>query len=390
MPFQLVPPANRDGFVLPAVIFALAILGLLAVTALMTASDDHRSSRALRESGVALYAAEAGAHAIRAIQIDTSGTTLLDSLAATLAPGDSADLGWKSLPSGAIYRPVLHRIDFGGQRLYRLTVEGRGAGRWGGRSALTLTLTSPGSSLINLTGAMTSLSGFEKSGSSGIVSGIDNASTTGRFGCPDAGQPPIAGAFGPTNMIWESPAAPENVVTESTLWLASQPIPLVWGGTTADVAATMGIDWARLLSLTPDVMINSAADWPPASFFDGDPAPMPLIFVADGVDLSGRAGNGLLVALGDVAFGGGSLWDGLILVGGRLSAGGNTEVHGALVTGLNFLLGNPVLASDLGTGTKTFLYDSCKVAMASQAAIDKGYTSGDLTPIGFRAWSAAM
>ena len=53
--------AGREGFVLPAVVFALAIMGVLAVASLRTADDEHRPSRALRESRAALSTAGAGA-----------------------------------------------------------------------------------------------------------------------------------------------------------------------------------------------------------------------------------------------------------------------------------------------------------------------------------------
>ena len=57
-------PIGQEGFVLPVVIFAMAILAVLAMAALSTANDEHHASRAMRESGMALYAAEAGAHMI--------------------------------------------------------------------------------------------------------------------------------------------------------------------------------------------------------------------------------------------------------------------------------------------------------------------------------------
>ncbi len=79
---------NREGFVLPTVIFTMVILGLIGVAALSTANDEHRSSRAMREAGAALYAAEAGASWILRTQV--AGTkTVLDTLYASMAPGDS-------------------------------------------------------------------------------------------------------------------------------------------------------------------------------------------------------------------------------------------------------------------------------------------------------------
>lgn len=140
--------SNRDGFVLPAVIFTMAILALLAVTALTTANDEHRASRALRESGAALYAAEAGGSLLIATVVD-SPRTVLDTLAPHLAAGDSVDLGWTNLPSGASYRGVFHRYDNGGQAMYVLSVEGRGAGGWGGQGAINFLLTDAPLSFVN-------------------------------------------------------------------------------------------------------------------------------------------------------------------------------------------------------------------------------------------------
>lgn len=137
-------PAGRDGFVLPAVIFVLAIMSILAVAGLRTANDEQRSSRALRESGAALYAAEAGLNEV--------WPTCNESLLGGLNPGDSLDFGWHTLPDRAQYRAVIHRVDDaagavwglaapGGQHVYLLVVESRGAGPWGGQRVLRLVLT---------------------------------------------------------------------------------------------------------------------------------------------------------------------------------------------------------------------------------------------------------
>jgi len=51
---------NRKGFILPTVIFAVTIMSVVAIVALSTATDERRTSRASRESTLAMYAAEAG------------------------------------------------------------------------------------------------------------------------------------------------------------------------------------------------------------------------------------------------------------------------------------------------------------------------------------------
>lgn len=124
---------GRDGFVIPATIFALLMMSTLAVAAILTSGDARRSSRAIRESNAALYAAEAGLNEVWATWDDT--------LIAGLIPGDSLDFGWRNLGAGGgSYRVVLHRMDNGGQKIFALVSEGRGAGPLGGQRMISLSL----------------------------------------------------------------------------------------------------------------------------------------------------------------------------------------------------------------------------------------------------------
>lgn len=109
--------ANRRGFVLPSVIFAITIMSVVVVAALSTASDERRASRATRESTLAMYAAEAGLR-------QTYGTWPAAAVKA-LTPGDSLDLGWQNLPNKAAFRTVIHRVDKGGLQQYNVVVQGR-------------------------------------------------------------------------------------------------------------------------------------------------------------------------------------------------------------------------------------------------------------------------
>src|SRR4051812_2743329 len=108
---------NRKGFVLPTVIFAVTIMSVIAVVTLSTASDERRTSRASRESTLAMYAAEAGLR-------QTYGAWPTAAVSA-LRPGDSLELGWQSLPNKASFRTVIHRVDGGGLQQYAVIVQGR-------------------------------------------------------------------------------------------------------------------------------------------------------------------------------------------------------------------------------------------------------------------------
>jgi len=120
--------ADEQGFVLPGVIFSLAIMGLLAVVAVRTADDERRSERALRESGTVLYADEAGLRST----LGAWPTTAVKAL----NPGDSLSLGWQLLPSRASHRVVIHRVDNGGLPEYAVVVQAKGAGPLGGQSTV--------------------------------------------------------------------------------------------------------------------------------------------------------------------------------------------------------------------------------------------------------------
>ena len=111
------PSANRRGFVLPTVILAITVMSVVAVASLSTAADESRASRATRESTLAMYAAEAGLS-------QTYGAWPSASVN-SLKPGDSLDLGWKTLPNKAAYRSVIHRVDKGGLQEYSIVVQGR-------------------------------------------------------------------------------------------------------------------------------------------------------------------------------------------------------------------------------------------------------------------------
>jgi hypothetical protein len=107
------------------VIFAVAIMSIVVVAAINTASDERRSSRATREATLALYAAEGG---LRQVYGSWPSAAVK-----ALNAGDSLDLGWAQLPNNASYRTVIHRMDKGNSlQEYNVVVQGRRKGESGG------------------------------------------------------------------------------------------------------------------------------------------------------------------------------------------------------------------------------------------------------------------
>ena len=119
---------GRDGFALPVVLLALAVMTTIAVAALTTATDEQKSARAVREAGRAFFVAEAGVW-------ESWANWPADSIVSGIAQGDSLDLGWKSLDNGGQYRGEIFRW---GPTTFGLVVEGRGAGPLGGQQWLSL------------------------------------------------------------------------------------------------------------------------------------------------------------------------------------------------------------------------------------------------------------
>ena len=130
---------NRHGFVLPAALFALVILSLVALVAITTSDDERRSSNAMKLSIEAFYAAESGANEMWGQWNDT--------ITQGLAPGAARDFGWQALGNGAEYHPVVRRLDNGdgGQPMYALDVEGRGRGTLSERQLNTIITNEPAS-----------------------------------------------------------------------------------------------------------------------------------------------------------------------------------------------------------------------------------------------------
>ncbi len=129
------PDTQQQGFVLPVVMFGLVIMSTLAVVAMLNSSDELLSSRAMRISSSAFYAAEGGLHETYA---NWSSYPAIDSI----APGDSLDLGWQTLANGASYRATVYRWDGGDEPMYQVQVEGRSSGLAGGQKTLSFSLTS--------------------------------------------------------------------------------------------------------------------------------------------------------------------------------------------------------------------------------------------------------
>jgi cytoskeletal protein CcmA (bactofilin family) len=121
------------GYVLLWVIFGFVVMGAVATAALLAASTERRSSKAVSDWGRSLYLAETGIQEIMA--------TVTDSALDQLNPGDSMVIGRTALPQGGSYTGVLHRVDDGGQLMYSLSVQGKRRGTMSGVHTVAMVVT---------------------------------------------------------------------------------------------------------------------------------------------------------------------------------------------------------------------------------------------------------
>jgi hypothetical protein len=357
--------SNRRGFALPLTILVLTVVtvGLAAGFTLITSerrtiNDQQAQARALgiAQQGLDLYLRH------------PENPTFRPGRPIHLPPWDN-DTAWvpvNTTGDTAIVIPRLLRVSTLAtvDTLYvisSLGFQGGGvvAGTPKARRAVSEVATWAGADLTVKAGWL-SLTGVEKNGVSGTLSGIDASSPA----CASAGN--IAGVSVPTLV------AGQPGYQGSTAPLSGNP-PLdntSLGGTPqsgANVLAQTGLDWARWadgLGL-PNVWRISDHGGAFPSF--SDPDYYPIVYVdADLPDLP--SGRGLLVVSGNLTINGSTQWNGIVMVGGGVVANGNNNVQGAVFSGLNVMIDPlaPVPIASLGNGTKTIQYNSCEVKKALQ------------------------
>lgn len=217
---------------------------------------------------------------------------------------------------------------------------------------------------FDLNGAFTSLTQVEINGGSANINGTDR--------CGGA-MPTIPGLAVPNGDISQlSDPGVINGNPDNAAANLGTPGP---GGTAKD---EVKIDWAAIKAGTafPANYIYPTSGWPSAANFNDWP-----VTRVEGDLIMPGSGKGILVVTGNLTWNGTPLktWEGLILVGGTITANGNGNIFGALVTGLDVKTGATVGLSDVGNGTKTYQYDSCALTRAlgrigSMQRIRNGWT----------------
>jgi hypothetical protein len=338
---------NRRGATLPLSIIVLSLMAVaVAITYTRITAERHIGSDAR---------ARLGAFAVAQSGINRWLSTVNGKPAG--AVGVVQTTNYNDLPGGTARVDVVMLRESTTTLLpavYVITSRGTytGGRRWDARtppaerSVATYALWTP--TPFDLNGAFTSLSGINKAGNSGALDGNDH--------CVGTNLPAIPGAAVP-NGTYTGDQTPINGNPNDAPSEMGTPGP---GGTAKD---EVDIDWAGIVGgavLPPNFTWPA---WPTAAQF----ANWPVVKVNGDLDPLPSSGKGILIVTGDLRINGAvppRQWDGLVLVGGTVTFNGNSNIFGALITGLNVKLGNVVPTNDVANGTKVIQYDSCNLNRA--------------------------
>jgi hypothetical protein len=162
--------------------FSLLLMAVAAFTMVVMSQDEWYASRAMRESALAFYAAEAGLNEVRA-GID-------DTLFTGLEPFGTRTLGWRQLAGGSRYQATIQRWDTSGiQNVYTVTVDGRSPA--GARKTLNVALTGLPASRYRLgkcCDAALTIRGAVSLDDGARVDGRDMVPTGWEDECPEPGE----------------------------------------------------------------------------------------------------------------------------------------------------------------------------------------------------------
>jgi hypothetical protein len=333
---------NRRGVTLPMTIIVIAVLAVSVAISYSRLSSERRitgdgaaqlDAFAVAQSGLSQYlgtrAAKPGASQ------DTTYTTI---------PGGTAVISLRMLREStttllpAVYVITSKGTNSGAKRYDSRTPPAE-------RTVATYALWTPAP--FDLNAGVTSLTGVTANGNSSHYSGVDNCGAAATI--PGVAVP--NGAWNP-----QHPSVVDGIPDDAAVPMGTQGP----AGTAKDEVA---IDWAGIVAGTafPADYVYPASGWPGA----GSPgmADWPVTRVNGNLDMPGN-GKGILVVTGNLTISGNKQWDGLILVGGTLTGNGNSTIYGGIITGLNVKLGMIVPDYDVGSGTKTWQYDSCALTRA--------------------------
>jgi hypothetical protein len=176
--------------------------------------------------------------------------------------------------------------------------------------------------------------------------------------------PPVGGLAIPDGSY--DPNGGNNEITNISGDPEDSPIYLGTSGTSGTAKDAVDIDWAGILAgdIAADIVVTRSQDLNglSASDFANWPVMKVIGDITNAYNLSlVQNGRGILIVTGDALFSN-FYWDGIVLVGGEAEMSGTSaNIEGALLGGLNVLLGQAVGNTTVANGLVSVTYNSCHV-----------------------------
>jgi hypothetical protein len=356
---------NRAGFALPLVVVFLVVMSFALAAGLAATAAETGTATAQRGQNRAYATAE---QALQRFLISRdslcalSGSSCITDPSAATAGQDSVNLtinGGKAVVVARLLRPqqgtkdTIPALFFVRATGVDSTSKMRGNDTTNAVRSVGL-MVQWSTATMNVTGAWTSLSGLYKDGNAGQIDGNDQC---GR-------KPAVAGVM-----------VPKGDYTQTGGFVPTGNPPLDTSKTLDQLKPLVTIDWNGILNggaMQFDIEVPPNA-FPDATWFAADTTRWPIIRVHTNNFSLPNAGRGIIVADSDFTISGSNMWNGVILIGGKLTSNGNNTTSGATVSGLNYLLPGavppaPGYINDDATanGTKSYVYNSCNVSKATQ------------------------
>jgi hypothetical protein len=365
---------RSQGFAIPAAIFVIIVVSLLALAGLYVAQNNATANVGIARGQEALYAADAGATQVIG--------TWNRSEYRMMNPGDSIDTGWRTLPDGSEYRTSILRVDddvSGSETLFRLRTVGRPGQSVAAQRVLVYMVRVLRADVMCCESAIKLQGGLRLQGTgAGVkVSGIDSPPAVWGSTCPpdrtdlpgvlmqDAGNLEIVG-----NPVLEgAPPVDED--------------PAIVGDDFVQFGDVDYTDLARMAdkhlageqvitNVQSEVSEGQCAEWVSTNWGEAhDPASpcfeyMPVIHADGNVHISGSAyGQGILLIDGNLTVSGTFDFYGIVIVQGEADFRGTTNLNGAILVRNGATAGED---SWLRGGT-TLQYSSCSATRALQQAL---------------------
>lgn len=373
---RIVRGRRVEGFAIPAAVFVIVVVSLLALSGLYMAQSNYQATAAISNGWRALYAADAGATRVLAAWNRPAYNAL--------GPGDSLASGWRTLVDGSGYRTSVLRVDDGGNdtlRLYRLRTIGRPNGAaTAQRTLVTLVggfridsvccegalkirgrLTVQGTGNIEKADGLDDPPGAWAGSCGGTPSDLPGILIADSDDLEENGNPEITGA---------PPVEEDASIDDSDFDVYDELVAIADKRYQGD---------QHLSSLAPSTSGGECVTTSPSNW--GDPLVpgsacwdyLPIIHVAGDLSLSGgNYGQGILLVDGDLDVSGTFDFFGVIIVLGEADFGGTPRIYGgALVRngpdgdGTSYLRGNEGIH-----------YSSCAVSRALSQAMAIGPLDG--------------